>query len=91
MDEHALIAALQPATIAGAGLDVFAVEPLPADSALWQLENVIVTPHAGGHHDLYAEQTLSVLGPNLRAYAGGRRDQMVNLVSGRDSNAGDFS
>ncbi len=86
VDEDALITALRSGTIAGAGLDVFAVEPLPADSALWQLENVIVTPHAGGHHDLYAEQTLSVLEPNLRAYVGGRRDQMINLVSEEDSN-----
>jgi D-2-hydroxyacid dehydrogenase (NADP+) len=78
--EEALIKALQAGTIAGAGLDVFAAEPLPADSPLWQLDNVIVTPHAGGHHDLYAEQTLSVLVPNLRAYVEGRRDQMVNLV-----------
>ena len=91
VDEDALIAALQAGTIAGAGLDVFAVEPLPAASALWQMENVIVTPHAGGHHDLYAEQTLSVLEPNLRAYVGGRRDQMINLVSGKDSHAGDSS
>ncbi len=89
VDEDALVAALRSGTIAGAGLDVFAVEPLPADSALWQLENVIVTPHAGGHHDLYAEQTLSVLEPNLRAYVAGRRDQMVNLVSREDSD--DFS
>ncbi|WP_300607737.1 NAD(P)-dependent oxidoreductase [Trebonia sp.] len=81
VDEDALIEALRAGTIAGAGLDVFAVEPLPADSPLWQLANVIVTPHAGGHHDLYAEQTMAVLEPNLRAFIEGRRDEIVNVVS----------
>lgn len=51
VDEEALIDALKEKKIAGAVLDVMQVEPLPAESPLWQLENVIVTPHISGHDD----------------------------------------
>jgi D-3-phosphoglycerate dehydrogenase len=49
VDEPALIAALKNKAIAGAAIDVFAVEPLPADSPLRDLPNVILTPHMIGH------------------------------------------
>lgn len=48
VDENALISALEENSIAGAGLDVFTYEPLPAESPLCQLDNVILTPHIGG-------------------------------------------
>jgi len=83
VDEEALIAALEREEIGGAGLDVFAVEPLPAESPLWALPNVTITPRTGGLHDRYAEQTLAVLEPNLTYYLDGRTDQMINVVGGR--------
>lgn len=51
VDQDAMIAALQEGRIAGAVLDVAAVEPMPADCPLWDMPNVIVTPHISGHDD----------------------------------------
>jgi phosphoglycerate dehydrogenase-like enzyme len=47
VDEDALVEALRSKRIAGAGIDVFSVEPLPRDSAFYRLDNVVVTPHLG--------------------------------------------
>jgi phosphoglycerate dehydrogenase-like enzyme len=81
VDEGALIEALRTHQIAGAGLDVFAQEPLPESSLLWDLDNVIITPHIGGMSDIYAEQVLPLLLHNLRAFAAGDRAAMLNLVT----------
>jgi phosphoglycerate dehydrogenase-like enzyme len=51
VDEAALVRALADGRLAGAGLDVFAEEPLPPDHALWRLHNVILSPHVGGYGD----------------------------------------
>ncbi len=56
VDEPALIRALQEGWIGGAGLDVFEEEPLPADSPLLRLDNVVVTPHSGGYSEASAEK-----------------------------------
>jgi D-2-hydroxyacid dehydrogenase (NADP+) len=80
IDESALIDALKMHRIAGAGLDVFAKEPLPPTSPLWTLDNVIVTPHVGGMSDVYAEQILPLLVHNLRAYSAGDSAAMMNRV-----------
>lgn len=78
VDEPALIAALQSGQIAGAGLDVFAKEPLPAGSPLWDLPNVIITPHESGDTPHYHERALAIFIDNLERYAKGER--MKNVV-----------
>ncbi len=80
VDEAALIRTLSAGRIGGAALDVFETEPLPADSPLWDLPNVIVTPHIGGMSDIYAEQVLPVLIDNLLAYAAGTPTRMRYVV-----------
>jgi D-2-hydroxyacid dehydrogenase (NADP+) len=80
VDEPALIEALRAGEIAGAGLDVFAVEPLPTDSPLWDMENVFLTPHIAGRSDRYDEQALEVVTHNLTRYLAGEREQMRNVV-----------
>jgi phosphoglycerate dehydrogenase-like enzyme len=81
IDEPALIDALRARRIAGAGLDVFATEPLPPTSPLWTFDNVVVTPHVGGLSDVYVEQVIPVLLDNLRAYRAGDRAAMRNVVA----------
>ncbi len=64
----ALVQALQEGWIGGAGLDVFSQEPLPADSPLWEMENVILTPHIAGFTPHYHERAADVFAENLRRY-----------------------
>ncbi|WP_135555809.1 D-2-hydroxyacid dehydrogenase [Paenibacillus cymbidii] len=71
-DEQALIAALRDGTIAGAGLDVFEQEPLPADSPLWEMDNVIITPHQAGATVHYEERAVAIFVRNLQVYVDGR-------------------
>lgn len=71
VDEPALVRALQEGTVAGAGLDVFETEPLPEDSPLWGLENVIITPHMAGDTPHYDERALEIFLDNLRRYTQG--------------------
>jgi phosphoglycerate dehydrogenase-like enzyme len=69
VDEAALIDALSSGVIAGAALDVTVVEPLPADSPLWDTPNLIITPHAAGGRPLGG---LDLLAQNLEAFLAGR-------------------
>jgi phosphoglycerate dehydrogenase-like enzyme len=80
VDEPALIAALQNGTIAGAGLDVFASEPLPPESPLWTMENVAITPHVGGNSTTYIQQMNETLVHNLRAYVENRLGDLRNRI-----------
>lgn len=68
IDEGALIRALQNGWIAGAGLDVFETEPLPEDSQLWAMENVVITAHYAGMTPHYNERALSIFLGNLKRY-----------------------
>jgi phosphoglycerate dehydrogenase-like enzyme len=78
VDEPAMIEALQAKRIGGAALDVFTTEPLPKESPLWTLENVIVTPHHSGSSPRAAERTLALFAENLRRYKAG--EPLINRV-----------
>jgi phosphoglycerate dehydrogenase-like enzyme len=80
VDEPALIAALRERRIAGAGLDVFQTEPLPADSPFWDLPNVFITPHLGGYIVEYEELILPLIVDNMRLFLAGRPGEMRNVV-----------
>ena len=80
VDETALIAALRDGKIAGAGLDVFQTEPLPADSPFWDLPNVFITPHLGGYTSEYEDLIMPLIVGNMRAFLAGRQDEMQNVV-----------
>lgn len=67
-DEAALIAALQNGEIAGAGLDVFEQEPLPPDSPLWAMNNVIISSHFSGLTPEYDNRALDIFLDNLDRY-----------------------
>jgi len=68
IDQAALLEALKTKQIAGAALDVFEEEPLPADSPLWEMENVIISPHISGLSWHLGEETLSLFIENLNRY-----------------------
>ncbi len=68
IDHAALIPLLRERKIAGAALDVFPQEPLPADSPLWKLPNVIITPHIAGFSPHYDERAASLFIQNLKRY-----------------------
>ena len=72
------MAALADGTLAGAGLDVTDPEPLPADHALWGVDNVIITPHVAATSDLSRRNTLLIARENLRRYVAG--EKLLNLV-----------
>lgn len=68
VDHNALLPLLRERKIAGAALDVYPVEPLPADSPLWKLTNVILTPHIAGFSPQYDERAAALFIENLQRY-----------------------
>lgn len=78
IDEAALIHGLREGWIGGAGLDVFETEPLPGDSPLWDMPNVIITAHYAGASPRYYERAMPIFLDNLRRYREG--EELRNLV-----------
>lgn len=78
IDTNALIAALREKRIGGAALDVTDPEPLPADSLLWHMDNVIITPHISGLSAYYNDRIVELFSENLRRYLNG--EPLLNLV-----------
>ena len=73
-----LVAALKSGRLGGAGLDVTDPEPLPADSPLWKMPNVIITPHVSALSDVDDDARLAIVAENLRRYVAGER--MLSVV-----------
>ena len=71
-DENALIRALKEKMIKGAGLDVFEHEPLPKESELWKMENVIITAHIAGETPFYEDRMSDIFIRNLEAFLAGK-------------------
>lgn len=67
-DTEALIEALRSGSIAGAGLDVFEQEPLPPGSPLWEMDNVIMTPHNSGATVHYEDRAMDIFEQNLQQF-----------------------
>ncbi|MGO9400715.1 MAG: D-2-hydroxyacid dehydrogenase [Xanthobacteraceae bacterium] len=81
VDEPALIEALRERRIAGAGLDVFQTEPLPADSPFWDLPNAFVLPHLGGYTSEYEDLIMPLIIENMRHFLAGRQSELQNIVA----------
>ncbi len=79
IDQPALIRALEEKRIAGAALDVFDLEPLPPDSKLWNMPNVIISPHISGSMPDYEQRATAVFCKNLARYIEGKR--LINIVN----------
>ena len=78
VDQEALIRALSEGWIGGAGLDVTEPEPLPEDSPLWELKNVLLTPHASGTSPTNGVRRREIILKNLKNYLEGR--PLINQV-----------
>ncbi len=80
--EADLAEVLQNKQIRAAYLDVFQEEPLPADSPLWELDNLIITPHNAGTTPFYFDRAMGIFKENLRRFRAG--EEMLNVISYED-------
>ena len=78
VDEAALIAALSEGKIRGAALDVFETEPLPEDSPLWRMENVLLSPHSADHTATWQQESVEFFLENFARYRNG--ELLLNVV-----------
>ena len=78
MEQEALIESLQQQRIGGAWLDVFHREPLPSDSPLWSMENVLITPHTADQVEDFPLRFARLFVQNLRRFAEGA--ELINQV-----------
>lgn len=78
VDEDALVEAVQKRKIAGAGLDVFVEEPLPAQSPLWKIENVLITPHTAAVTDRLWDRHYRLIYENLQRFLDEK--PLLNLI-----------
>jgi len=81
VDEDALIEALRSGHIGFAALDVFATEPLPANNPLWDLPNVLVSPHSASTVDEENQMITDIFCTNLQCFIEGRLDEMTNIFN----------
>jgi phosphoglycerate dehydrogenase-like enzyme len=81
VDEAALVEVLRQHKIGGAALDVFDQEPLPPDSPLWDLEDLLITPHTAGISEKMWERHYVLFSENLRRYLSGQ--PLLGLVDKR--------
>ena len=79
VNEGDLVEVLSSGTIRGASLDVFAVEPLPEDSPLWDVPNLYITPHYSSVSPMYLERSLKIFRSNLQIFP--QRIGMMNVVN----------
>ena len=80
VDEPALIAALESGKIAGAALDVYSEEPLPATSPLWKTKNITLFPHLGGFSVGYEDRAMPTIEGNMKKFFAGDLKNMINIV-----------
>jgi phosphoglycerate dehydrogenase-like enzyme len=78
VDEEALVDALESGRLAGAGLDVTEIEPLPAEGRLWDAPNLIITPHTAGDSSEKERRCVEILRENLLRFAAG--ETLFNIV-----------
>lgn len=78
IDQTALLGALQSGQVAGAGLDVFEIEPLPDDSPFWDIDNIILSPHCSAVHENWEQDSFDLFLDNLSNWENG--DPLFNIV-----------